>query len=325
MLWSAAEAVMKSLACLVFLAGCTGNSNTGTTAGTTAGTTGTTTSGTTGGTTGSTTGGTTGTVGDTVTLQSETFKVPAGGEVFVCQDFKNPFGGVDTDVQAFESHMSPGSHHLLLFYKNNAADGSLAPCSGLEFSPTPYGAQSPDAMVVYPDGIGALVKGTQGFHLNMHYVNASQSDLMAQVTILLHKAKAGTVMQHAGLFFFNNVTGIYIPAGQQKTISATCTFNKDVNLLYATAHMHKYSLSMTATVNGNTIYTTDTWDAAPLQPFTPPLMLTAGTSVTWTSIINNTSGSTLTFGESAMTNEMSIFDGQYYPADPANPTIQCMR
>src|SRR5207253_289942 len=121
-------AVMKSLACLLALAGCSGNpgttnggnTNGGTTGG---GTTGGGTNGSTtgGGTTGSATGGTTGTTNDIVTLRSETFKVPAGGEVFVCQDFGNPFGGMDTDVQEFESHMSPGSHHLLLFYKDNAA------------------------------------------------------------------------------------------------------------------------------------------------------------------------------------------------------------
>lgn len=327
---------MKHLACLVFLAGCSGNagttssSNGGNTGGTNGSTTGGTTSGGTtggGGTTsgGSGTGGTTGTTNDQVTLRSETFKVPAGGEVFVCQDFANPFGGVDTDVQEFESHMSPGSHHLLLFYKDSATDSALTPCSGLEFSPTPYGAQSPDASVIYPPGIGALVKGTQGFHLNMHYVNASMSDLMAQVTLILHKAAPGSVTQHAGLFFFNNVTGVYVPAGTQKTLTATCSFKKDVNILYATAHMHKYSLSMTASANGNTFYQTDSWDAAPLQQYDPPLALTAGTGVTWSSIINNTSGNLLTFGESANTNEMSIFDGQYYPADPANPTIECMK
>jgi hypothetical protein len=262
----------------------------------------------------------------TATLQTQTFTVPAGSERFVCQDFKNPFGGVDTDIQAWESHMSAGSHHLLLFYKDNAVDtNQIANCNGLEFSPTPYGAQQPDAEVIYPDGIGALVKGTQGFHLNMHYLNATQQDLTAQVKIVLHVAKSGTVTQHAGLFFFNNVSGIHVPAGQTQTVSATCTFASPVNLLYAVAHMHQFSTNMTATINGQTIYTTDSWSGSPLLPYAPPMALAAGTQVTWTSTIDNTSGNILTFGESAMTNEMSIFDGQYYPADPNNPTIDCER
>ena len=263
---------------------------------------------------------------ETVTLQSQTFTVPAGQEVFMCQDFANPFGTVDTDVQQWESHMTPGSHHLLLFYKDNATNTDVTPCSGLEFSPTPYGAQQPDAQVVYPDGIAALVKGTQGFHLNMHYLNAKQTDIQATVKIVLHKSKAGTVTQRAGLFFFNNVTAIVVKPGEKKTISATCPFPKAVNLLYGVAHMHRRSTNMTATVNGNMLYTTDQWDASPMQRFDPAVPVAAGAQLTWSSTIDNTDGTDLiTFGESALTNEMSIFDGQYYPADPDHPTIECMR
>jgi hypothetical protein len=180
-------------------------------------------------------------------------------------------------------------------------------------------------MVVYPDGVGALVKGTQGFHLNMHYLNATQTDINAQVTILLHQAKPGSVTQHAGLFFFNNVSGIFIPPGVQRTVSATCTFDKPVNLLYGVAHMHRFSTNMTATIGGQTIYSTDSWSASPLKKYDPVMTLPAGTKVQWSSTINNTSPNTLTFGESAKYNEMSIFDGQYYPADPANPPIECRR
>jgi hypothetical protein len=260
-----------------------------------------------------------------VTVTSDMFKVPAGGEVFLCQEFKNPFGGVDTDVQKFVSHMTEGSHHLLLFFSDKNMDVPATPCSGLEFQPTPYGAQSPDAEVDYPSGIASLIKGTQGFRLSMHYVNATQSDLMAQVTVTLYKANEGSVTQHAGIFFFSNISGIDVPAGEQKTVSASCTLPKDANLLYGLAHMHKYSVSMTATANGQTIYTTDSWDKSPLLAMDPPLALKAGDKVTWSSVINNTSANALTFGESAMTNEMSIFDGHYYPADPANPTIECLR
>jgi len=263
---------------------------------------------------------------ETVTLQSQTFTVPAGEEVFMCQDFANPFGSADQDVQQFESHMTPGSHHLLLFYKDNAVDTPVTPCSGLEFSPTPYGAQTPDATVIYPDGIGTLVKGGQGFHLNMHYLNAKATDLQASVKIVLHKSKAGTVTQHAGLFFFNDVTQILVGPGATRTVSATCTFPKAVNLLYGVAHMHRRSTNMTATLDGKMLYTTDQWDASPLQRFDPAVPAAMGSKLTWSSTIDNTDGTdTITFGESALTNEMSIFDGQYYPADVDKPTIECMR
>jgi hypothetical protein len=60
----------------------------------------------------------------------------------------------------------------------------------------------------------------------------------------------------------------------------------------------------------------------------PPLMVPANAQVTWNCNITNPStdpNNYLTFGESAMMNDMCIFDGQYYPADDANPTIQCMK
>ncbi len=77
-------------------------------------------------------------------LEMDSFVVPAGGEVYKCQNFANPFGGANAEVTKFESHMTPGSHHLLLFYKKNPTDGPLEDCSGLEFAATPYSTQLPD-------------------------------------------------------------------------------------------------------------------------------------------------------------------------------------
>jgi hypothetical protein len=262
---------------------------------------------------------------DAITIKTDEFTVPAGGEVFVCQDFKNPFGAVDMDVQAIDSHMTPGSHHMFAFYSDNAVDTSLSGCSGLEFGPALYGTQSPESTIVLPEGTGLLLKGTQGLHLSMHYLNASKSDLKSQVTLVLHKAKANTVTQHAGVFFFDNIRGINVPPQTMKTVSATCASKKDASMLYATGHMHQFSTAMTVTVNGQTIYSNDSWASAPWQAYDPPLAIPVGTQITWSSTINNTTGNTLTFGESAQTNEMSIFTGLYAPADVNNPTYECNR
>src|SRR5262249_33950227 len=53
---------------------------------------------------------------NTVSVQMDEFTVPPGGEVFMCQDFDNPFGGVDVAVGRSESIMTKGSHHLHVFY-----------------------------------------------------------------------------------------------------------------------------------------------------------------------------------------------------------------
>src|SRR5262249_10304104 len=89
---------------------------------------------------------------ETITLTMDSFTVPPGGEVYKCQNFKNPFG-THVDVGAFESHMTPGSHHLLLFYRPGSTDSALEDCSGLEFAATPYSTQLPDDSLSFPPGV----------------------------------------------------------------------------------------------------------------------------------------------------------------------------
>lgn len=264
--------------------------------------------------------------GDTAIITMTPFQVPKYTEAYMCQTFANPFGA-DVEIAKFHSSMSPGSHHLLVLYEDNATNGALQSCSGLTFGPMPYGAQQPEAEVVYPDGVAALVKANQGFNLVSHYLNATPNDMTAHVQLVLHRAQPGTVTQHAGVFFFNNISALLPPAGgvppmTTKTITASYTTKIPMNVLYAIGHMHQRTQSLTATYGGTTLYTSDSWDNSPYQRYDPTVMLPAGTTIQWSCTIVNDTADTLTFGESAQTNEMCIFDGQYFPVpDGANPSI----
>ena len=57
----------------------------------------------------------------------------------------------------------------------------------------------------------------------------------------------------------------------------------------------------------------------------PPLLLTAGTTITWACTYDNPSTKTLTFGESAATNEMCIFPGEFFNKDGAQISVQSLR
>ena len=52
----------------------------------------------------------------------------------MCQDFANPFGGADVEVAQIESNMTAGSHHMLLFFQDNATDSDVVACDPLQFS-----------------------------------------------------------------------------------------------------------------------------------------------------------------------------------------------
>jgi hypothetical protein len=257
-----------------------------------------------------------------VMFTSTPFILNPGEEKFKCQDFANPFGGVDVDVQRFESNMTPGSHHMLLFYKDNATDVALNDCQPLQFGPLPYGAQSPHNDITFPDGIGSMVKGTQGFHMQMHYLNSTPNPITVMVQMIFHKAVPGSVTQHAGVFFLNNASGIHVPMMSSTTVTASYTFQIPVKILYATAHMHKYDNNLIATIGGQTIYSTTDWANSPFTKYSPEIDVPAGTTITWSCDVTNDTNTLLTFGESAVTNDMCIFDGQYYPVPAgADPTI----
>jgi hypothetical protein len=260
--------------------------------------------------------------GATVTLTMGSFTVAPGAEVYHCQNFANPFGGADAEVAEFESHMTAGSHHLLLFYKPGVtADGPLETCSGLEFAATPYGSQLPDDSRTFPPGVAALVPKSDGLRIQSHYLNTTMSTINAHVEVTLHLAPPGTVQNQAGVLFVVN-TQINVLPHSSAVVSDDCFIPSEMNVLAAGSHMHRHGTNFVATVAGNTVYQTTTWSEPHPANFTPPMVLHAGDPLHFACTFDNTMGATdLTFGESALTNEMCIFSAAFYPTLPGQATV----
>ncbi len=251
---------------------------------------------------------------DSLTLTLDPFTVAPGAEVYYCQNFANPFAA-DTEIAEFDSHMTAGSHHLLLFYKEGVtADGALETCSGLEVAPTPYGSQTPDGRLVYPAGVAALITKGTGLRLQSHYLNTTANPIAAHVELTMHVAAPATVQSHAGLLFVVD-RDINVPAGAgaSATMTDDCTIPMDMNLLGANSHMHRHGTNFVATVAGNVVYETQTWSEPRPAAFNPPLVLHAGDALHFECTFVNDGDQALTFGESAQTNEMCIFGGPFYP------------
>jgi hypothetical protein len=311
---------------LVALTACGGSIETTTSTGAAAGMT-SATSGGSGGAGGSesTTGATTGSggaAGDTLTLTMETFTVPPGGEVYKCQNFANPFGGAAADVSAFESHMTGGSHHLLVFYKDGAVDSPEEDCSGLEFAATPYSTQTPDDTLEFPAGVAAQVPAKTGFRLQSHYLNTTDKPIDAHVEVTFHLAKPGTVTAHAGVLFVPHLQ-INVPPNGMQVVNHHCTLPFDMSLIKAGSHMHKHGTHFNATIGGEPIVDTTQWDEPKPALFTPAKAVQGGKALDFNCTFVNNSANTLTFGESAETNEMCIFVASFYPIPEGQATIGC--
>src|SRR5690348_13412834 len=64
----------------------------------------------------------------TVTLKTTPFTLQPGQEITKCQWFANPLNA-DLEVRAFESHMTPGTHHMFLTNSTTANDAPLKTCA----------------------------------------------------------------------------------------------------------------------------------------------------------------------------------------------------
>ncbi|MFO0549732.1 MAG: hypothetical protein U0271_15170 [Polyangiaceae bacterium] len=260
--------------------------------------------------------------GESVTITMASFDVGPGEEVYKCQDFANPFGG-DAEVAAFESHMTQGSHHLLLFYKDGATDSALEDCSGLEFAATPYSTQLPDDGTAFPDGVSALITAGTGLRLQSHYLNTTSSTLTAHVEMTFHLVEPGVETQHAGVMFIVEPQFVIAPHSAQ-TVTHDCNVPLDMNVIKASSHMHKHGTHFEATVGGLPLYDTDEWSDPVPTVFNPAKPLQGGAPLHFECAFQNDSDQFLTFGESAQTNEMCIFVASFYPVpDDQTVTIGC--
>jgi hypothetical protein len=245
------------------------------------------------------------------TLTLASFTVAPGEERYVCQNFANPFG-VEASIARFDSHMTTGAHHLIVFF-HAGGDGALETCSGNEFAAGPYGSQRLDDSMSYPSGVAASLPAGTGLRVQAHFLNAGLETLTPSVSLKMTRAGAG-LTEPAAVLFMSNVD-IQVPAGALgATAQKTCKLPWDVKLLQSSGHMHRHGTSFVATGGGNTLFSSTAWSDVPAQRFDPPLSLGAGTDVTFTCTSDNPGPAPLVYGESAQTNEMCIFSAQFYPA-----------
>lgn len=273
-------------------------------------------------------------VAQSVTLTITPFTVAAGDEVYKCQWFANPFGQ-DVDIVEIDGQMSQGSHHFFVFNmdpstgQTTAAPLEECPAAGLEFFPYIYLSQQPNWDVTYPQpDMGYPLVAANGLMMNLHFLNTGTEPINAQATVTIHTAKPGVVTTHVGNLFLNNQS-MSVPANTPESApiwqsaSNTPITTFDYNILQSWSHMHMYGLTFEALLSPSTtpFYTETNWNAPPVTNYWPnPIAVPMGTQITWQCQYYNPTGATMTFGDSALTNVMCIYFGQYYPTvSPSTP------
>jgi hypothetical protein len=263
-----------------------------------------------GGTGGTGTSGAGGAIPDEVTIEMGPFEVQPGADTYRCQNFANPFGGADVDIAEFETHMTEGSHHLIVNYSDAPATSAPEPCSGFEAPTGPFSTQVRDDLLTYPEGVGAALDGIQGLRINSHYFNTTGDAFEATVSVTMRRAKPGTVRARA-YSTISIVFGIDVPAYSAGSASGALSFGEDVSILGIGPHMHFHGTRFVVTSGGEHVFETDDWETAPHR-FDPARVFSATDQFDFTCEYLNDTSTPLTFGESAANNEMCILGAQYY-------------
>ncbi len=285
------------------------------------------------------------------TFAIDSFEVPANAELYKCQDFPNPFGK-DIAIVKTESTMSPGAHHMFSFqipateaafapdaglYAAEvppvAPDGAIAqtfapdggktplfdcPAGGLEFHPYFQNSQWAHDSMTYPEGVGRSLKSTEAIRLNVHYLNVTASPIRvsAEATVTYVDPKA--VKQLAAWMFLYSGS-LEVPTGES-TQAFAYKLPATLNLLEVNGHMHSRGMHFEAHVAAGAtgkvrpLYSSDTWNEPVSLNFAPPFEIKSGDTLGYSCTYDNDTGSVLSYGESAVTNEMCNFIGVFYPS-----------
>jgi hypothetical protein len=265
--------------------------------------------------------------------------VQPGGETLMCIYAQMPMDRGVIAVPSAESIFTPGSHHLLAYRSDltqipdgqtgvwSCADGTWMVHERGSY----YEAQQPMSRRDLPPGVAHRFQPGEVVIIQTHYLNPSTDPLDAHAQLTLHTVDVATVPNEAGSIIFSDIN-ISVPAGGKSRSTMTCTLPTDIHPALLWSHMHKQGINFVATTDDTaaaatlgTLYTEMDWDEPHPRayPYDPPVTLHANTHITFSCDFANPNSYSLTFGQSAETNEMCILHGMYWPRNTTNGVEGC--
>jgi hypothetical protein len=261
--------------------------------------------------------------GEGFRIQTPEITIEAGQEITYCY-YTTINLPRNMGVKKWSSVMTPGSHHLIVFFQNHdKAEGTIdqdcggAGGGGISNLPVwTYSAQQPTQSQTMPTGIGMTVTQGQKAYVQMHYFNAGDAPIQARVTIDAEAyAETETYTPAAAYVTYN--TEINIPPMSTSYVQGTCSVPDGTKFFTMSTHAHKRA-TLTRVTDGSDMVFESTnwaepdaraWAAAPFYEF-------AGDSLTYRCEYDNrtgpTSGQTVREGDSAPTDEMCMAVGYYF-------------
>ncbi|HTL35843.1 MAG TPA: hypothetical protein VL326_22090 [Kofleriaceae bacterium] len=250
-------------------------------------------------------------------LITSPWSLQPGSEVYQCATLTIPR---DMYISELRPIAPLGTHHTVVNVITNptASDNPGYVCSmPFELPGTMiYGSGVGSVPFVYPDGIALHLRAGSQIHINLHLFNTGDSVLTGTSGVEVKETSVASVM-HEARFVISGQATLSIPPGTS-TQTGTCTLPSDVAIISYQPHMHQLGTHQTYTVTPASgapfvLFDSDyTFDGQRHVMMDPIVTLHAGDQVKIDCTYNNTTTSTVTFGEST-TDEMCFAGMSIYP------------
>jgi hypothetical protein len=223
----------------------------------------------------------------------------------------------DVGVSRWESHMTPGSHHLIVYFTDTAGqpDGTLTQNCDAPGAPVwTYSTSRVDGELVMPSGVGMTVAAGQKLFVQMHYLNTTESDLTVSVNLKGHTFPSGQSYVRAAPYITFH-PGINVPAGQTGSAEGTCAVPPDKKFFIMSTHAHRFATRTEVFDGQSMVFESDDWEEPGAVAWAAEPFYSFGTNLRYRCEYNNTLTTDIQTGDSAQTDEMCMAVGYFFPAD----------
>jgi hypothetical protein len=254
--------------------------------------------------------------------------VPAGSESTQCV-IKSLGNDTEIRVNEFNNELGATSHHFIVYRipADTPEQPEPFPCQPftdiLDGAPLMITQKASDTLNL-PDGVAYTLEPDQKIRLEMHYINATDSDQELGATATFRTIPEGR-FEHEADFIFVGDVDINIPPNTSATVGPTFLeippAMYGVNFFAITGHTHQWGTDVrvgtmpAAGGQESMVYDVEpfNWDEPETVTHAPAFTVPDGGGFNFSCEYNNQSNSTVGFGEGA-NDEMCFFWAYYYPS-----------
>jgi hypothetical protein len=231
----------------------------------------------------------------------------------------------DVGVKHWSSLMTPGSHHMIVYFTDApaAADGTVEEgCGGFGSGAAnipvwTYSAQDTEAEMKIPAGVGMKVARAQHLYIQMHYLNTTDAPLTVHVQLHGDVYAAGESYVPAAAFVTYN-TQIQLAPGATGSFGGRCALPAGVQFFTLSTHAHRRSTHTQVQDGTPVVFASDDWEHPGAADWLDAAYSFSAPELTYRCDYANDTDHVVTTGPSAQTDEMCMAIGYFYPA-PEGP------